>query len=159
MSVCVCPCEQQMDISHPLRSAHKSLWCGCVTLSRAPLWLKLEVSYRLDTVLGVFPSSSFCFFSIFWRTLSINPSMMTENNEMESGESQLQRSPSTMSIQPMTSKASTLILKRCPLNSPHSPRFAFHVIPPRVPLKTKTTVETLQSGFPSHTYKISCGVE
>lgn len=33
--------------------------------------------------------------------------MMTENNEMESGEAQLQRSPSTASIQPMTSKAST----------------------------------------------------
>ncbi|TWW70246.1 hypothetical protein D4764_18G0010520 [Takifugu flavidus] len=32
---------------------------------------------------------------------------MTENNEMESGEAQLQRSPSTASIQPMPSKAST----------------------------------------------------
>lgn len=33
--------------------------------------------------------------------------MMTENNEMESGEAQLQRSPSTASIQPVASKAST----------------------------------------------------
>ena len=32
---------------------------------------------------------------------------MTENGEMESGEAPLQRSPSTASIQPMTSKAST----------------------------------------------------
>lgn len=59
----------------------------------------MGIYWRTDTICGTF--------LVCWTTLTICLSMMTENSEMESGEAQLQRSPSTASIQPMTSKAST----------------------------------------------------
>lgn len=49
-----------MTIRRPRRSAHKPLWCGSVTLHQAFVWLKPEISYRLDTVWGV----KVCFFII-----------------------------------------------------------------------------------------------
>lgn len=118
-----------MAINLQPHCAHKSMWCGLVShfLKLSPRWTNDSSRFKvLKVAIAVFETRTYFFWFFtyyFFLSQQGNEPMMTENNEMES-ELQLQRSPSSMSTQPVAAKASihiyVLYNHNCDENHPNT---------------------------------------